>query len=142
MAHLSTGFIVPNYSTTKSAQHEAASEPTDIPPPNDTFIENIDPQTENANEIINKNQEIKDSSLSLENTTSSGINTNSVLSALISHNPVIVRQLNLTEDSAAANLIYSRPSSSSDECEVVVVEKCFTQQTQKCVTTYVKESKL
>jgi len=65
---------------------------------------------------------------------------NSVLSALISHNPVIVRQLNLTEDSAAANLIYSRPSSSSDECEVVVVEKCFTQQTQKCVTTYVKKN--
>ena len=75
----------------------------------------------------------------MENNTSSETPTNPILTGLIYHNPVIIHPLNLTEDSVA-NLIYSRPSSSSDECEVVVVEKCFTQQTQKCVTTYVKEN--
>ena len=110
-------------------QHGSSTESTNILSQNETLIEIMDP-SENDNE----NQEVKHSSN--ENITSGEISPNPILSSLISHNPAIVHQLNFSSE-YSADLVYT-----NDECEVVMLEKCFTQQTQQCVTTYVKESKI
>ena len=110
-------------------QHGSSTESTNILSQNETLIEIMDP-FENDNE----NQEVQHSLN--ENITSGEISPNPILSSLISHNPAIVHQLNFSSD-YSADLVYN-----NDECEVVMLEKCFTQQTQQCVKTYVKENQI